>query len=263
MATQTERHGTDSVVTDGEHSAAGWELFAQYAFPPNELGYCGPPDSSKLLPGADPAEITNHAAGFDGAWAYLVEIAASVGLDDPLDAEVVRNYWVGGALLDRVDPGRLLTRLRTAFAGQPTGLLDHLDTTQPVCAHHSFQVLVVYPWIRFLDDDPATPLRILQDCRIRWGTVDSVDDEHAVIVSRPLSFGGGVLSLADPVAETVRWSKGGTSLAPAPEPGDIATAHWDWICGRLDEPQGLALDRATQASLDLVNRLRERIRTDR
>lgn len=248
------------MLTAGEHSAAGWELFAQYAFPPNELGYCGPPDSSKLLPGAAPAEITDHAAGFDGAWTYLAAIADAVGVDDPLDAEVVRNYWVGGALLDRVDPARLLARLRTAFAGQPTGMLDELDASQRVSAHHSFQVFVVYPWIRFLDDDPATPLGILQDCRIRWGTVDSADDEYAVIVSRPLSFDGEVLALADPVEETVRWSKGGMSLTSAPQPGDIAAAHWDWICGRLDGPQGSALHDATQATLDLVNRSRDRMR---
>ena len=247
-------------MTTGTHSAAGWELFAQYAFPPNELGYCGPPDSSKLLPGADPGEITNHAEGFDGAWTYLAAIADAVGIADPLDAEVVRNYWIGGALLDRVDPVGLLARVRTAFAGQPTGLLDHLDTSQRVCAHHSFQVFVVYPWIRFLDGDAGTPLRILQDCRIRWGTVDSVDDEHVVIVSRPLNFEGGVLSLAEPVAEAVRWSKDGISLAPAPQPGDVAAAHWDWICGRLDGSQSSALHQATQATLDLVNRSRDRLR---
>jgi hypothetical protein len=240
-----------------EHSTAGWELFAQYAFPPNELGYCGPPDSSKLLPGGDPAEITNHAQGFDGAWAYMEAIAEAAAIDDPLDTEVVRNYWVGGPLLDRVDPSQLLDRLRGAFAGQPTGLLTHIDTAVGVCAHHSFQVLVVYPWVQFLDTDPGTPLKILQDCRIRWGIVDSVDGDHVILVSRPLSFDGGVLTLADPVAETVRWSKGGTSLAPVPVPGDTATAHWDWICGRLDEPERAALAKATQTTLDLVNRARE------
>lgn len=246
-------------MTTDAHSVAGWELFAQYAFPPNELGYCGPPDSSKLLPGAHPAAITDHAAGFDGAWAYLVEIAGAVGVGDPLDAEVVSNYWIGGALLDRVDPGRLLTRLRSALAGQPTGLLGELDASNQVLAHHSFQVFAVYPWIRFLDGDPTTPLRILQDCRIRWGTVDSVDDEHAIIVSRPLSFDGGVLSLAEPTAETVRWSKDGISLAPAPRPGDVTTAHWDWICGRLDESQAAELDGATRTTLDLVNRSRSKM----
>ena len=42
---------------------AGWELFARFAFPPNELGYCGPPDPSVLLAGRS-AEIAG-TSGFD------------------------------------------------------------------------------------------------------------------------------------------------------------------------------------------------------
>ena len=57
----------------------GRRLFAAYAFPPNELGYCGPPDSSVLLNGHGPAAIDRHAKGFDGAWPYLDEIAAATG----------------------------------------------------------------------------------------------------------------------------------------------------------------------------------------
>ena len=70
---------------------AGWELFARFAFPPNELGYCGPPDASVLLRGAARHEIADHAAGFDGAWPYLEEIAAAIGAGDPLEDEVVRT----------------------------------------------------------------------------------------------------------------------------------------------------------------------------
>ena len=57
----------------------GWELFARFAFPPNELGYCGPPDATVLLPGGGHDEIVGHAQGFDGAWPYLEEIAAASG----------------------------------------------------------------------------------------------------------------------------------------------------------------------------------------
>ena len=239
-----------------ERQSEGWELFAQYAFPPNELGYCGPPDASVLLRGRDPAKIANHAEGFDGAWAYLEQIADAAAVDDPLDTEVVRSYWIGGPLLDCVDPARLLERLRTAFAGQPTGLLTNLNTAKGACAHHSFHVFVVYPWVRFLDVDPGTPLRILQACRIRWGTVDSVDGEHVVIMSRPLQFSDGQLALGEPATETVRWSKDGTSLAPVPSPGDTVSAHWDWICGTLTGDETAALARTTQATLDLVNTAR-------
>jgi len=168
----------------------------------------------------------------------------------------VRNYWVGGPLLDKVDSVELLSRLRKSFTGQVTGLLDGLGDSAHPLAHHSFHVFVVYPWVQFLDRDPTTPVKVMQDCRIRWGTVESVDTEHATIVSQRLMFDGGVLTLGDPLAETVRWSKDGTSLAPPPAVGETVAAHWDWICGPLADADCAALAAATQATLDLVNTTR-------
>jgi len=234
----------------------GYASFARYAFPPNELGYCGPADSGVLLHAESPAQVAAHAREFEGTWPYLHALADAVGIDDPLDGDVVHSYWVGGPLLDRVDPAGLLDRLRTAFSSQVTGLLADLANPAGVLAHHSFHVFVVYPWVRFLDRDPTTPLRVLQNCRIRWGTVDSVDGEHVVIVSQPLSFDAGVLTLGDAVAERVRWTKDGASLAPSPSVGDTVSAHWDWVCGPLDPSDCAALDAATQVTLDLVNAVR-------
>jgi hypothetical protein len=236
----------------------GRELFASYAFPPNELGYCGPPDSTVLLSGDGPAAIDRHAKGFDGAWPYLEEIAAVAGLDDPLDPEVVRSYWVGGPLLARVDGHRMLNRLRMALPGQPIGLLDDLHDPSELLAHHSFHVFVVYPWVRFLDVDPSHPLQILQSCRIRWGVVDSVDNDHVVITSPPVRYDHGLLTLGDPVPERVRWRRDdGVSLAPRPSLGVTVTAHWDWVCATIDGPGCEALAAATRSTLNLVNRLRQ------
>ncbi len=237
-------------------TADGWRTFAAFAYPPNELGYCGPPDSSVLLTEhAD--DISGHAKGFDGAWPYLEEIASACGRTDPLDSEVVRAYWVGGPLLDRVTPAALLTRLRQALAGQPCGLLDDITAGPGVLAHHSFHVFVVYPWVRFLGGhtDPATPLRILQQCRIRSGTVQSVDEQQAIIASRPLAFEGGRLFLGEPVRESARWrGPDGATLAPRPIPGHAVAAHWNWICGGLADDEVDALAGATATTLDLVNR---------
>src|SRR6478672_4032043 len=223
----------------------GRELFAGYAFPPNELGYCGPPDTTQ-------AELASHAKEFDGAWPYLQAIADAAGIADPLDDDVVRNYWVGGPLLDKVDPDELLTCLKTAFTGQVTGMLDDV-TAGTALAHHSFHVFVVYPWVRFLDRDPATPLRVMQDCRIRWGTVESVDGDHVVVSSAPLTFRDGDLLLADAATERVRWRKDGTTLVAAPVAGATIAAHWDWVCGTLTEGEAAALSAATQTTLDAVN----------
>ena len=237
--------------------SAGYHQFARYAFPPNELGYCGPADTDALLSGGSVAELASRAREFDGAWPYLGAIADAAGVTDPLDAAVVRNYWVGGPLLAAVDPDALLSRLRSSFLGQVTGLLDALERGEAL-AHHSFHVFVVYPWIRFLDRDAEKPVQVMQDCRVRWGTVESVHGDHAVIHSQPLTFAGGRLLLGDPAPERVRWRRDGTSLAPPPIPGQTVTAHWDWLCGSLADGEGDACAMATQASLDIVNAARSR-----
>jgi hypothetical protein len=233
----------------------GHAVFARYAFPPNELGYCGPADAAVLLRGGNPAQFAAHAREFDGTWPYLKIIADAAGFTDPLDAEVVRSYWVGGPLLDRVDPAMLLDDLRTAFHGQVTGLLAELTNPDGVLAHHSFHVFVVYPWVRFLDRDPETALGVMQNCRIRWGTVQSVEDEYAVVLSPPLRFDGG-LALGDPIAERLRWSKDGVSLVAAPRPGDMVSAHWDWVCDKLADTEITALADANQTTIELVNNAR-------
>jgi Family of unknown function (DUF6390) len=231
----------------------GYALFARYAFPPNELGYCGPADADVLLRADDPSEVATHAKAFDGAWPYLRAIADSAGTTEALDAEVVGSYWVGGPLLNRVDPQTLLVQLRRAFEGQATGLLADLQTSTGVLAHHSFHVFVVYPWVRFLDRDSTTALKVLQDCRIRWGTVESVQDDHVVVLSQPLIFDGNVIALGEPNVERIRWRKAGASLIDAPRPGDVVSAHWDWVCDTLTDAETAALRDATQETLAVAN----------
>lgn len=244
-------------VSTRRHLLPGHAMFVRYAYPPNELGYCGPTDAAALQPGAGPAQVAAYARRFDGSWPYLQALA---GDGDPLHAEVVRAYWVGGALLDRLAPATLLAGLRGAFSAQLTGLLDELDASSCVVAHHSFHVLVVYPWVRYLDRAPDTALPVLQSCRIRWGTVEAVDDEYVVLRSRPLTFDGGVLALGTATTERVRWRRNGMSLIGAPRPGDTVAAHWDWVCDTLSDADVAALTTATQHTVDAVNTHRHRPR---
>jgi hypothetical protein len=236
----------------------GHLLFARYAFPPNELGYCGPTDATVLLRDDHPEAIAAHAREFDGTWPYLTAIAEAAGINDPLNADVMTAYWVGGPLLERVDPALLLKTLRRAFTGQVTGLLAQLPNPHGALAHHSFHVFVVYPWVRFLGRDATTALQVMQNCRIRWGTVLSVTDVSAEILSRPLVFQDNVISLGDPQSERVQWIKDGVSLTGAPRPGDTVSAHWHRLCDTLTDSEAAALQAATQTTLDLVNATRNK-----
>ena len=81
-------------------------LFARYAYPPNELGYCGP---------GDPGALLGHRGGRASTWASSPispprspapgptssSSPACNGIRDPLDAGVVEAYWVGNRLLGR------------------------------------------------------------------------------------------------------------------------------------------------------------------
>ncbi len=231
----------------GHQLSRGQELFGRYAYPPNELGYCGPAD------GGGASGLASRAREFDGAWPYLTAIANTLGVFDALDEDIVRCYWIGGSALYTVDPAELLATLRTAFSGQVTGLLDTVPTTANVLAHHSFHVFVVYPWVRFLHREPSTAVGVMQACRIRWGTVEAIDGDHVVIASQPLQFEDDRLTLGAARTERLQWRKDGLALVPSPVLGASVSAHWGWMCGTLTDDETAALSAATQATLDLVN----------
>jgi hypothetical protein len=221
-------------------TAAGALLFARYAYPPNELGYCGPSDAAGLLRSEAAEEIGRRARKFDGAWAYLSFIASSAGIDDPLDERVVEAYWIGNSLLDRVAPAGLLAFLREQFAGQTGGTWR---TAAAPLAHHSFQVFAVYPWASLLvATGNPTAVSILDSCRIRAGEVVRVAGGTAVVRSRPLSWDGASFGDGPPTETPMRWSAGGRSLIPAPSPGDLVALHWDWICDVITPAQAAAIE---------------------
>ncbi len=234
----------------------GATRFARYAFPPNELGHCGPDDASLLLQhttyGGGTVEVAARARQFEGAWAYLSVLGKACGLD-PLDPLVVDAYWVGNDLLGRVDPENLLTALRQRFRGQSGGLLTTVESSEHVLANHGFHVFAVYPWARMLGGSSDVPRSVLDSCRIRWGTVVGVDGERAEVESRPLTWDGSRLGLGDPRAECVRWSSDGMSLVPTPTPGEMVSMHWDWVCERLTQDHVDALADSTSHALDMAN----------
>ncbi|WP_327286890.1 DUF6390 family protein [Streptomyces sp. NBC_01198] len=210
-------------------STQGALLFARYAYPPNELGYCGPDDASAMLRTEAAAEIGLRAREFEGAWCYLEFLAETAGLADPLDEQVVEAYWIGNELLDRASPAALLDRMRDRFRTQPGGTWR--EAGAGALAHHSFQVFDVYPWAGLLrTTGNPTALSVLDRCRIRTGLVHEVHGETATVESAPLEWDGAAMVTGAPRRERVRWSTGGRALIACPSPGDLVALHWDWVC---------------------------------
>jgi hypothetical protein len=207
-------------VTDGPLT------FVRYAYPPNALGYCGPPDSDAFRDSVRSGELTRLARTFSGAWPYLEQLAAASRIGDPLDQRVVEAYWVGSDLL--------------RSAPLPDGGLPH----------HSFHVFCVYPWAALLPDPrkAARALTVLDRCRIRWGRVSAVDGDRAAVTFRPLCWDGQLLALGKAAQETARLAPDSTI-----RPGDWVSLHWEWVCDRLSARQLGALRTYTRFHMDMLN----------
>jgi hypothetical protein len=120
--------------------------------------------------------------------------------------------------------------------------------------HHLFHVFAVYPWVGMLRaGHTIEPLHVLDSCRIRWGTVLEVADDDAVISSQPLVWTGRDLVLGPPRPEIVRVRRDGYGLAVGVRPGDVVSAHWDWLCDTLTPPQVAQLAHATARQLAQVH----------
>jgi hypothetical protein len=244
-------------------------LFARYAYPPNALGYCGPADADELLERAGSADpdlpgLSALARQFDGAWPYLCLIAAANRLPDPLTRRVVEAYWIGNDLLERV-PGRLLAAhvadRFTPLAGRGGGDIAALAAGGGR-AHHNFHVFCVYPWVGMLRAGRVgEPMRVLQSCRIRWGTVLSVHSGIVEVSSPPLRWTGRALTLDAPEVEHVTLDATGRRAGTV-NAGDTVSMHWDWVCDVLDAPRLAALRRYTLRQLEVANRTLRRPAAD-
>ncbi len=240
-------------------SVDGLRLFARYALPPNTLGYCGPDDSTGFAeaafsPATPMGELRHLAGSFNGAWPYLRLIAGCVGIDDPFDHRVVEAYWIGNRLLDKVDRSLFLGHIDDRFSKR--SWRDHeLVAAAAVVGHpnHSFHVFCAYPWIGLLRAGKVEPsLRVLDRCRIRWGTVTAVAPDQVTVESRPLAWDGAQLSLGEPLSETVAPS-GDAAVADALSVGDTVALHWDYVCDRLSSQRLARLRREHDHHLRIVN----------
>jgi len=217
-------------------SVEGAVLFARYAYPPNELGYCGPDGAEALLRSEEPAEIARRARHFQGAWSYLEFLAEAAGRTDPLDPAVVEAYWVGNDLLAKVDPRALVDWLRDRFTSQLGGTWR--EAGGRATANHSFQVFEVYPWAALLGANThPVGVSLLDKCRIRTGVVRDVGPETATVRSHPLLWNGSAFTAGPAVDETVAWSAQGRTLLAGLAPGDRVSMHWSWICDVITEEQ--------------------------
>jgi Family of unknown function (DUF6390) len=244
-------------VTTAAAPIEGTLRFIRYGFMPNRLQYCGPTGDNRTLFEYGVERVTDDGlspllAKFTGALPYLKLIARANGIADPFDSRVVEAYWIGNELLDRVEVRQLYDALLERFSKQLQGRTRELVLGKaPAGArpHHSFHVLDVHSRVGELEYGLAT----LDQCRISWGRVLTVDGLELVVDRPPLILRDGKLVLSTPQRERLTRQIDGHGFADTATPGDWVSIHWGWVCEVLTERERANLERYTRYHLAIAN----------
>jgi len=244
-----EPNGAKSELLDGP------QLFARYAFMPNRLTYCGGDDNKALfdycLAGVSDPGLVALLKQFTGAMPYLRLIARCNLVADPFDLQVVEAYWLGNELLRKVEIRALYDSLRERFGRQMTrSNLELVLGKAPAgaCPHHSFHVIEVCPrngW--------PQALSFMDNCRISWGQVVSVDGATLTANVRPLALEGNNLILGPAQPRQVNRQLYGSGFVDTAQVGDWVSIHWNWACQVLNTRQVKNLEQWTLYHLKIAN----------
>ena len=233
----------------------GPQLFAHYSFMPNRLTYCGGEDSQALfdyvVAEASDGGLVQLLKNFAGALPYMRLIARCNLIPDPFDLRVVEAYWIGNDLLQGVEARSMYEDLRQRFS--PHLNARNLDLVlgkapQGARPHHSFHVIEVCP-----RDGWPHSLHFMDNCRISWGRVASVDGGTLTAEVPPLVLRGNSLALGDPVLRVINRQLDGQGFVDEVQPGDWISIHWNWACQILKPKQASNLEKWTRYHIHLAN----------
>lgn len=240
-------------------SRDGALLAARFSFMPNRLGYCGPEENRTMLEylGDEHGDrgLEQILTRFAGAFPYYTFIAAANGIPDPFDVRVIEAYWLGNALLARVEAADLWRHLEERFSGRfPAPLLRSVLGQAPAGArpHHNFHVFSMP--VRTGHRETSHSLATMDACRISWGRVIAEHGDALLVERRPLTLVEDDIVLGAPEPRGVLRRFDGETLLAGVRPGDVVAVHWGCACHRLTAGQHRYLVHYTRHHLALANR---------
>jgi hypothetical protein len=240
----------------------GLKIAALYGIYPHKLGFCGPQKKSvnealfDFVSGKRISikKIKKILENFSGAYPYYCLIAKSNKIKDPFNENVVKAYWLGNSLLEKVkteDLRKMITKdfSKPGLLPKKTALKKAKEIPENSKPHHSFHVLV----IGSVTGRVKLGGKLLDLCRVGWGEVIKElrikNQEARVLVRHQPLAGNKILKLGKPVKKEIFWDK---NLVPKIKIGDWVSFHWDHLVQKLKKGEVENLKKYTSFTLKLL-----------
>lgn len=238
--------------------SSGLKIAAAYSLPSFALGFCGPQDTISrrdllnLATGKKVSErkIREIFEKFESAYPYYRLIAQNNKISDPLDRRIVKAFWVGNRLLEKVNQADLQNLILTDFC-EP-GLLTKQQAKEKAAKvpkgaipHHSFHVL----FLGAVSGRVQLKGAMLDLCRTGWGVVGKVGKDRLTVRYKPLVLGKKI-RLGVEIEKEIEFNE---KIVPKVKTGDWISFHWAQACEVLTPTEVKNLEYYTQRTVDLVN----------
>jgi len=231
----------------------GLKIAALYSFPPGRFGLCGMGEEAShqilhFLKGERVPNIKEILETFEGSLFYYKLIAKENKISDYFNEKVVRAYWVGNELLEKVRISKL-KEMVTKYLKKPK-LAEKLPENSK--AHHSFHVLVAGP----MRKDLIMTEGMKDLCKISWGKILKIVDCRLQIANLIVEYQPLLKErkwfLGKPVKRKIFWFK---KILPKIKVGDFVSFHWDLALEKLSKKDLENLKKYTQISIKITSKI--------
>lgn len=246
---------------------SGAVFSARHSYMPNSLGYCGPDENSALFEAAlqerPSRELVETLRKFRGAYPYQRFIAEASHIRDPFDQRVAEAYWVGNSLLDNIPPDAFYRHLRDRLENKfPREHVKKFFEQRPFASfpHHALHVFNAFSGMGTLPDSIASGQgsdgdvgRFMDECRISWGRIHSIEGPRLMIEYEPVARENGRLYFGKPTLRMITRHVDGRGFVDDAKPGDWVSFHWGFAASILSELQVSSLRKYTLKALQMAN----------
>lgn len=240
---------------------SGLKIAALYGISPHKLGFCGPREKSTTKTLLDylsgqkisQKKIRRILRSFKGAYPYYKLIAKANRVPDPFDERVVKAYWVGNKLLERVkiDDLRLMIKeefSKPGFLRKEIAFKKSKEIPANSKPHHNFHVLI----LGSVTGRIILKGKLLDLCRISWGKVKKIKGKKIIVEYQPLT-GRKKLDLGKPIEKEFFWDK---KLVTNLKIGDWVSLHWNNAVQKLQNKDIENLKKYTKITFKVLTEMK-------
>jgi hypothetical protein len=169
---------------------------------------------------------------------------------------VLEAYWIGNDLLEQIPKKKFYTHLLESQQikrrlGKKSFNLITNKLRHNAVPHHSFHVFNIWQRTGHLQQEHT--LESMDNCRISWGTVQTIDGPWLLVKTNPLVYQNKKLMLGEPTIKKITRSLDAPIEIDELKPDDIITMHWNTPCEVITHQQALTLKKYTLRHLKLAN----------